>query len=477
MAIFKKNKKEETKKVSTQDDNELKDEISKAYDEIMSGNKEEKAEEQPQQAPKDDIAFENEVFKSKVKAFKQERNQQNLIAVLKMLSGRKFLLPSVCNVEDPFEKLENGNVRLKEGTVFNPAFLTSSDKKVFLPIFTDEESMVQKSPSGVLLKLNFEQCVTVVYDEKNPVEAVVINPFTENMIIGIDLLKMVFKEKKKEEIFYDKKKKDHYMNHMFHGYDMDRTMLRIGAMNMMTHGIDNPFIEYRDSLSDQNQDKEQYSLVLANPPFKGSLDAESVSGDLLKVCKTKKTELLFLTLFLRILKIGGRCACIVPDGVLFGSSKAHKSIRKEIVENQRLEAVISMPSGVFKPYAGVSTAILIFTKTEHGGTDHVWFYDMKADGFSLDDKRTPVAENDIPDIIERFKNREKEVDRKRTEQSFMVPKKDIVENEYDLSINKYKEVEYIPVEYPPTSEIMANIRELENEIGKEMDELEKLLKM
>lgn len=164
---------------------------------------------------------------------------------------------------------------------------------------------------------------------------------------------------------------------------MDRTMLRIGAMNMMTHGIENPYIEYRDSLSDQNADKDQYSLVLANPPFKGSLDAESVSGDLLKVCKTKKTELLFLALFLRIMKIGGRCACIVPDGVLFGSSRAHKSIRKEIVENQRLEAVISMPSGVFKPYAGVSTAILIFTKTEHGGTDQVWFYDMKADGFSL----------------------------------------------------------------------------------------------
>ena len=180
---------------------------------------------------------------------------------------------------------------------------------------------------------------------------------------------------------------------------------------------------------------------------------------------------------MRILKIGGRCACIVPDGVLFGSSKAHKSILKDIVENQRLEAVISMPSGVFKPYAGVSTAILIFTKTDHGGTDHVWFYEMKADGFSLDDKRTPVAENDIPDIIERFKNREKEVNRKRTEQSFIVPKKDIEKNEYDLSINKYKEVEYIPVEYPPTSEIMANIRELENEIGKEMDELEKLLKM
>ena len=285
------------------------------------------------------------------------------------------------------------------------------------------------------------------------------------------------KKTRKEEIFFDKQKKAHYMNNMFHGYDMDRTMLRIGAMNMMTHGIDNPIIEYRDSLSDQNADKEMYSLILANPPFKGSLDAESVSGDLLKVCKTKKTELLFLTLFIRMLKIGGRCACIVPDGVLFGSSKAHKSIRKEIVENQRLEAVISMPSGVFKPYAGVSTAILIFTKTEHGGTNDVWFYDMTADGFSLDDKRSPIEENDIPDIIERFKNLDKEAERKRTDKSFVVPKQDIVDNDYDLSINKYKEIEYIPVEYPPTSEIMANIRELEVEIGKEMDELEKLLNL
>ena len=285
------------------------------------------------------------------------------------------------------------------------------------------------------------------------------------------------KENKHKEIFYDKQKKDHYMNHMFHGYDMDRTMLRIGAMNMMTHGIDNPIIQYRDSLSDQNADTDKYSLVLANPPFKGSLDAESVSGDLLKVCKTKKTELLFLALFLRILRIGGRCACIVPDGVLFGSSKAHKAIRKEIVENQRLEAVISMPSGVFKPYAGVSTAILIFTKTEHGGPDNVWVYDMTADGLSLDDKRTPVAENDIPDIIERFKNLDKEMDRKRTDKSFMVPKKDIEDNGYDLSINRYKEVEYVPVEYPPTSEIMANIRDIEKEISKEMDELEKLLNL
>ena len=283
------------------------------------------------------------------------------------------------------------------------------------------------------------------------------------------------RKNKGKEIFYDKQKKNHFMNHMFHGYDMDRTMLRVGAMNMMTHGIDNPNIEYRDSLSDQNTDKDKYSLVLANPPFKGSLDAEIVSGDLLKVCKTKKTELLFLTLFLRILKIGGRCACIVPDGVLFGASTAHKSIRKEIVENQKLEAVISMPSGVFKPYAGVSTAVLVFTKTEHGGTDQVWFYDMTADGFSLDDKRTPVAENDIPDIIERFRNLDQETKRKRTEKSFMVPKKDIVENGYDLSINKYKEIEYVPVEYPPTSEIMANIRKIEQEISREMNELEKLL--
>lgn len=283
------------------------------------------------------------------------------------------------------------------------------------------------------------------------------------------------KEKHKEDIFYNKDKRDHYMNHMFFGYDMDRTMLRIGAMNMMTHGIENPFIEYRDSLSEQNADKEKYTLILANPPFKGSLDYDTVSPDLLKVCKTKKTELLFLALFLRMLKVGGRCACIVPDGVLFGASKAHKSIRKEIVDNNRLEAVISMPSGVFKPYAGVSTAILIFTKTGHGGTDKVWFYDMKADGFSLDDKRSPVNENDIPDIISRFHNLENETERKRTEQSFFVDKKDIEDNDYDLSINKYKEVEYVPVEYPPTSEILAELKEIEAEISKGLAELEEML--
>ena len=283
------------------------------------------------------------------------------------------------------------------------------------------------------------------------------------------------KENHKEEIFFNKQKKDHYMNHMFFGYDMDRTMLRIGAMNMMTHGVDSPFIEYRDSLSDQNADKDKFSLILANPPFKGSLDYDTVSADLLKVCKTKKTELLFLALFLRMLRIGGRCACIVPDGVLFGSSTAHKAIRKEIIEGNRLEAVISMPSGVFKPYAGVSTGILIFTKTGHGGTDNVWFYDMQADGFSLDDKRTEIKENDIPDIIERFHNLDKETQRERTEKSFFVPKDEIVGNDYDLSINKYKKTEYVPIEYPSTAEILADLNELEMKIATGLAELGELL--
>lgn len=283
------------------------------------------------------------------------------------------------------------------------------------------------------------------------------------------------RENFKEEIYFDRQKKDHYMNHMFYGYDMDRTMLRIGAMNMMTHGVESPYIEYRDSLSDQNPDRDKYSLILANPPFKGSLDADSVSADLLKVCKTKKTELLFLALFLKMLKVGGRCACIVPDGVLFGSSKAHKAIRKELIENNKLEAVISMPSGVFKPYAGVSTGILIFTKTNHGGTDNVWFYNMTADGYSLDDKRTKVSENDIPDIIQRFNALDNEKERKRTDKSFFVTKREIVENDYDLSINKYKEIEYEKIEYPPTKDIMKEILEINNEIAKELKELSDLL--
>ena len=281
--------------------------------------------------------------------------------------------------------------------------------------------------------------------------------------------------KNHEEMFLNAKLREHFNNTMFYGNDMDRTMLRIGAMNMLLHGVDNPNISYRDSLSEANKDIEKYSLVLANPPFKGSLDYEAVSADLLKVTKTKKTELLFLALFLRILKKGGRAAVIVPDGVLFGSSKAHKQIRKEILENNKLDAVISMPSGVFKPYAGVSTAILIFTKTGNGGTDQVWFYDMKADGYSLDDKRQEITDNDIPDIIERFQNREQEKDRARTEQSFMVPLADIVANDYDLSINKYKEVVYEKVEYESTETIIGKIEELEKEIQQDMTELKKLL--
>lgn len=282
-------------------------------------------------------------------------------------------------------------------------------------------------------------------------------------------------EQHKSEVLFNRENKEHFMNRMFHGYDMDRTMLRIGAMNMMTHGIENPDIQYRDSLSDQNPDADCLSLILANPPFKGSLNADIISPDLLKVCKTKKTELLFLALFLRMLKVGGRCACIVPDGVLFGSSTAHKALRKQLVENHQLRAVISMPSGVFKPYAGVSTAILIFTKTNHGGTDKVWFYDMQADGFSLDDKRSPIETNDIPDIISRFRNLTAETDRQRTDQSFLVPKDEIAENDYDLSINKYKKTVYVPVEYPPSSEIIADIRKLQAEIDQEMAELEQLL--
>lgn len=277
------------------------------------------------------------------------------------------------------------------------------------------------------------------------------------------------------DLFLNAGLREHFNNGMFYGNDMDRTMLRIGAMNMMLHGVDNPNIEYRDSLSEVNMDNEKYTLVLANPPFKGSLDYDAVSADLLKITKTKKTELLFLALFLRILKKGGRAAVIVPDGVLFGSSNAHKEIRKELVDNNKLDAVISMPSGVFKPYAGVSTAILLFTKTGSGGTDKVWFYDMKADGFSLDDKRQTIDANDIPDIIERFNHLEKEEYRTRTEQSFFVPIEDIKKNEYDLSINKYKEIEYEEVQYDHPTEILTRINSLEQEIQTGLIELGKML--
>ena len=281
----------------------------------------------------------------------------------------------------------------------------------------------------------------------------------------------------RNDLFLTENLKEHFNNTMFYGFDMDRTMLRIGAMNLMQHGIENPNISYKDSLSEDNEDNSKYTLVLANPPFKGSIDSERTSKDLLDITKTKKTELLFLALFLRILRTGGRAASIVPDGVLFGSSNAHKAIRKEIIEKHKLEAVISMPSGVFKPYAGVSTAIMIFTKTGDGGTDKVWFYDMTADGFSLDDQRQPIKENDIPVIIKRFNNRnsKEEQERARTEKSFFVPKEEIVENDYDLSINKYKEIIVEKKEYEDPKVILKRIINMENELQQKLKELEEIL--
>lgn len=286
----------------------------------------------------------------------------------------------------------------------------------------------------------------------------------------------------------------HFHERMFHGYDFDNTMLRIGSMNMQLHGVNNPAIDYRDSLAqDHASDIEAYSLVLANPPFAGSLDYESAAKDLLQVVKTKKTELLFLALFLRLLKPGGRAAVIVPDGVLFGSSKAHKVLRKMLVEDQKLDGVVKLPSGVFKPYAGVSTAILLFTKTNSGGTDNVWFYDLQADGRSLDDKRTPLlpaqklnvhveltddehAKSNLPDVLARWNDRDtSEHDRGRTDQSFCVPKADIAANDYDLSINRYKEIVYDDIEYPAPTEILDELTALEEDIQKGLDHLKGLL--
>lgn len=290
------------------------------------------------------------------------------------------------------------------------------------------------------------------------------------------------------EVLHDEKLRDHFNSSMFYGMDFDATMIRISAMNLLLHGIESPNLQRVDSLSEQSLEtryknvlRDQYSLILANPPFKGSLDYDTVANDLLDMVKTKKTELLFLGLILKLLKVGGRSACIVPDGVLFGSSKAHREIRQELVDNQRLQAVISMPSGVFKPYAGVSTAILLFTKTNSGGTDKVWFYDMKADGYSLDDKRTKLdqdkhEENNIPDILKRYKNLDDEEKRERTAQSFFVPVDEIRDNKYDLSINRYKEIEYEEVEYDSPKKIIGDIRELEDEIQQGLDDLEKMLK-
>jgi type I restriction enzyme M protein len=298
------------------------------------------------------------------------------------------------------------------------------------------------------------------------------------------------------EIFRDNALRRHFHEGMFHGFDFDATMLRIGSMNMLLHGIENPDVRYKDSLAHENGgDADRYSLVLANPPFAGSLDYETTAKDLLKIVKTKKTELLFVALFLKLLKPGGRAAVIVPDGVLFGSSTAHKAIRRMLVEDHRLDGIVKLPSGVFRPYAGVSTAILLFTKTNSGGTDHVWFYDCQADGLSLDDKRTLLlpadkqgptpdaalteeehARNNLPDIAARWPERSgAERERARTEQSFCVPKDEIVAAGYDLSINRYKEVVHEQQEHRPPKEIIAELKGLEREIAQGLDELEAML--
>jgi len=270
--------------------------------------------------------------------------------------------------------------------------------------------------------------------------------------------------------------RDHINKQMFWGFDFDTTMLRVSSMNMMLHGVNEPIIVNRDSLAEDHAgEMDKYSLILANPPFAGSLDYESTAKDLLQVVKTKKTELLFLALFLRLLKPGGRAAVIVPDGVLFGSSKAHKELRKSLVEDHKLDGIVSMPSGVFKPYAGVSTAIVFFHRTDSGGTDKVWFYDMQADGYSLDDKRTKQNKSDLDDILKRWQNLDAETDRARTDQSFMVPKAEIAENDYDLSINRYKEVVYQAVEYDEPKVILERIQKLDEAIADGRKVLEGML--
>lgn len=271
----------------------------------------------------------------------------------------------------------------------------------------------------------------------------------------------------------NKEHNKHFHNAMFTGFDTDTDMLRIGCMNMTLHGVDNPIIRYNNSLSEEYDESGKYSLILANPPFAGSLEPSTVAHSLISISGgAKKTELLFLSLFLRLLETGGRCFSIVPDGVLFGSSKSHKALRSELVDGQRLQAVISMPSGVFKPYSGVSTAILVFTKTNSGGTDKVWFYDMKADGFSLNDMRNPIADNDIPDIIHRFHHLDAEAERTRKDQSFLVPVEEIREQGYDLSINKYKEIERTQVVYESSEVIFSRIASLQEEINAALNDFQ-----
>jgi type I restriction enzyme M protein len=297
-------------------------------------------------------------------------------------------------------------------------------------------------------------------------------------------------------LFQDDKLRRHFNERLFNGFDFDPTMLRIGSMNMALHGVEGANVSYRDSLAEEHaEDAGRYSLVLANPPFAGALDYEVTAKDLQRIVKTKKTELLFLALFLRLLKTGGRAAVIVPDGVLFGSSKAHKDLRRIMVEENKLDAVIKLPSGVFRPYAGVSTAILVFTRTGVGGTDHVWFYDVRADGLSLDDKRQPLLPNDkfgptpavalteaeaeknnLPDVVQRWAERSgAERDRPPTAQSFCVLKSDISAAGYDLSLSRYKKVEHEEVVHESPAMILADLRRIELEITEGMTRLEELV--
>lgn len=263
----------------------------------------------------------------------------------------------------------------------------------------------------------------------------------------------------------------------FSGFEIDQTMLRISTMNLMLHGVDAPDVRYLDSISKNNTVSGKYDVILANPPFTGSVDVEDIDKSLRGIVDSKQTELLFVALFLRMLKMGGRCACIVPNGVLFRSnSKAYEQLRRELVENQKLETVIYMPSGVFKPYSGVSTAILVFTKTDAGGTDDVWLYNMEGDGYTLDDKRDPDEKHDdIPDILSRWHNLDAERDRARTEKSFLVPKDEIVGNDYDFSFNKYTETVYERVEYPPVEEILDDLDDLNRQMSESLTELRRML--
>lgn len=402
-----------------------------------------------------------------------------------------LMFDTVRNYVFPFIKTVNGAGKDTAFSRFmNDAVFLVTTPKV-LAVCVDELNAIDMSNKDIMGDV-YEYCLSKMSaagklgqfrTPRHIVEMMVelVKPQVDDIILdpamgsaGFLLGSAKYLQRKYSKELLRKEVNQHYNTTMFSGFDTDPSMLRIGAMNMLLHGVEEPNINRQDSLSDENEVRNYYSLILANPPFTGSVFQEDISKDVLALTKTKKTELLFLALFIKSLRVGGRCACIVPDGVLFGSSKAHKDIREELIERNRLEAVISMPSGVFKPYAGVSTAILLFTK-DPIGTDKVWFYDMKADGYSLDDKRNKIDADDIPDIINRFNNLTDETERKRTDQSFFVTKKEIVDNGYDLSINKYKEVEYVAVEYPATEEIMAELRELEMKISEEIDALEKLL--